>query len=154
MKKYYYLLILLSLAAFGYGSESWIKPYYSSGEVITKVHTLKQQGNFILLVLEGYHPLTLDFFTRMQAVSWEGNPVEDYAAAYAGEPFTLGAGLFETDYTHLKVPMLDQLPEQGYRFRWQECYPDHNEFATNEFLLPDSVQSIYEFPSASTAYYS
>lgn len=153
MKKYFSLLVLLCLAAFGYCSESWVKPYYQRGEVITKVHTVKQHNGVILLALEGYHPLTQDFFTRLQAVDLQGNLVQDYAAAYAGEPFTIGAGLFETSDTHLLVPRLEELPEQSFRFRWQNCYPDYNEFSLDEYQLPDSIGAIYEFPSASTEYY-
>lgn len=153
--RFFVIVCMLSFWTVGCMGLGFIRSYAAEGEVITKVNTVRvATGWQTLLAVEGYYPLTGSFFSNFRCLDEEGYLTDAYQDATVGQPLRLGAGVFESRYSMaVLVPTIAELPSHRFCFNWQRTYNDHTEFwEDNGFLLPDSLDSIYEFPTAMSDY--
>ncbi len=153
------LLVLNSICII-IGQSSFLRSYNNPNEVITNVRTIKTANGDspYIVALEGRNLLTNTFFTRIQSFDINGNLTDAYSDAYIGEPLHASSGIFEIKHfpRNILTPLIEHSDDNNrYYFKWNSGYTDHNDNNYfNGVYLPDSIQTILEFPSVVSTYFS
>jgi hypothetical protein len=154
------LLLLIVASVFCLAQESFLKSYNIPNQTITRVSTVARMYSDppFILALEGVNNITNEFFTRLQAFDYNGNLAEGYEDAFVGNPLTVPSGIFSfRSYVPRIMTPVAEYSEDSLRWfmRWQVSTPDSS-FSNgfNGIFLPDSIQTVYEFPTAINNFYS
>jgi hypothetical protein len=149
------LLAITSMSVVCPARSSFLKSYELPNQYIQRVSTvacLLYSYPPYVVALEGVNTITNEFFTRVQAFDYDGNLAEGYEDAFVGNPLSISSGLFEIDYHHhcLLAPVAEYSQDSlRYYMRWQTSTPDSSYAEISNFVfLPDSIQTIYDFPAA------
>ncbi|MBN2829131.1 MAG: hypothetical protein JXR56_02290, partial [Candidatus Cloacimonetes bacterium] len=146
---------LLQLICLVSGQGSWIMKYGEEGKTITKVTTVKQYHQNIFLGLEGFDHETNESFTRIQGFTLDGLPIEGFNQTYTGNPPQVGSGLFEAlSFEKVITPVIEELDDGHFLFKWICSYAEQNYEYNDNYILPDSVETITEFPCSINKLYN